>query len=133
MKIRMNWALFLLTAAAYVFYPVWHLPLPWPAQWALLNIFILISAGVLYSPLDEVSLDVSLPELKELWPVILLTAAVCLPFWLTYLPTGYDDQSHAGPAAWLLGRLTSAIGLNILFLPVLSIPIAAMSAAAASS
>ncbi len=133
MKIRMNWALFLLTAAAYVFYPVWHLPLPWPAQWALLNIFILISAGVLYSPLDEVSLDVSLPELKELWPVILLTAAVCLPFWLTYLPTGYDDQSHAGPAAWLLGRLTSAIGLNILFLPVLSIPIAAMSAAAAFS
>ena len=131
MKIRLNWALFLLTAASYIFYPVWHLPLPWPAQLALLNFFILLSAAILYSPLGEVALDASLPELKELWPVILLTAAVCLPFWLTPIPTGSDDQSHAGPAAWLVGRLTSALGLNIRLLPAFFLPLAAIAAAAA--
>lgn len=132
MKIKLNWALFLLTAASYVVYPVWRLPLPWPAQWALLNLFVLISAAVLYSPLDEVSLDASLPELKKLWPAILLTAAVCFPFWLTYLQTGSDDQSHAGPAAWLLGRITSGIGLDIRLLPALFIPAAAVLLALAA-
>ncbi len=130
MKIRLNWALFLLTAASYIFYPVWHLPLPWPAQWALLNIFILLSGAVLYSPLGEASLETSLPELKELWPVILLTAAAALPFWLTPLPTGSDDQSHAGPAAWLIGHMTSALGLDIRLLPVFFLPLAAIAAAA---
>ncbi|MDO8805324.1 MAG: hypothetical protein Q7R35_12945 [Elusimicrobiota bacterium] len=131
MKIRLNWALFLLTAASYIFYPVWHLPLPWPAQLALLNLFVLLSAAALYSPLGEVTLDASLPELRELWPVILLTAAVCLPFWLTPIPTGSDDQSHAGPAAWLVGRITSALGLNIRLLPAFFLPAAAIAAAAA--
>ena len=126
MKIRLNWALFLLTAASYIFYPVWHLPLPWPAQWALLNLFIIISAAMLYSPLSEVSLYASLPEFKELWPAILLGAAVCLPFWLTPLPTGSDDQSHAGPPAWLIGRITSVLGLDIRLLPVFFIPAAAV-------
>ena len=125
MTIQLNWALFLLTAASYVFYPVWHLPLPWPAQWALLNLFVLISAAILYSPLAEVSLDASLPELKKLWPVILLAAAVCFPFWLTPLRTGSDDQSHAGPAAWLLGRLTSGLGIRISLLPLITLPAAA--------
>lgn len=131
MKIRLNWALFLLTGASYIFYPVWHLPLPWQAQWAILNFFVLIAAAALYSPLDEISLDASLPELRELWPVVLLQAAVCLPFLLTPIPTGSDDQSHAGPAAWLIGRLTSAVGLNILLLPALCLPAAALITAVA--
>lgn len=125
MKIHLNWALFLLTAASYIFYPVWHLPLPWPAQWALLNVFILLSVAVLYSPLGDASIDAAPPELRELWPVILLAAALCFPFWLTRFPTGNDDQSHAGPAAWVLGRLTSALGIKISLLPLFSLPAAA--------
>lgn len=132
MTLPLNWALFLLTAASYVFYPVWHLPLPWPAQWALLNLFILLSAAALYSPLGEVSPEASLPELKELWPAVLLAAAASLFLWLTPLPTGADDQSHAGPPAWLLGRLTSALGLDIRLLPALCLPLAALLAAAAA-
>jgi len=131
MKIQLNWALFLLTAASYVLYPVWHLPLPWPAQWALLNLFILISAAVLYSPLGEVSLDASLPEVRKLWPFMLFAAAVCAPLWLTHLPVGSDDQSHAGPAAWVLGRLTTALGMDIRLLPAFFIPAAALAGAAA--
>ncbi len=131
MKIRLDWALFLLTAASYVFYPVWHLPLPWPAQWALLNLFILLSAAALYSPLGEVSPEASVPELKELWPAVLLAAAASLFLWFTPLPTGADDQSHAGPPAWLLGRATSALGLDIRLLPALFLPLAAILAAAA--
>lgn len=132
MKIKLNWALFLLTAASYVAYPVWRLPLPPAVQWGLLNFFVLLSAAALYSPLEEASLDAALPELKELWPAILTAALVCLPFWLTPLPTGSDDQSHAGPAAWLVGRLTSAIGLDIRLLPLVSIPLAGLLAWAAA-
>ncbi|MBI4351438.1 MAG: hypothetical protein HY550_08365 [Elusimicrobia bacterium] len=131
MKVRLNWALFLLTAFSYIFYPVWHLPLPWPAQWALLNFFILLSAAALYSPLGEVSPEASFPELKELWPAVLLAAAASLFLWLTPLPTGADDQSHAGPPAWLLGRATTALGLDIRLLPALFLPLAAITAAAA--
>lgn len=124
MRIELNRALFLLVAASYVFYPVWHLPLPWPAQWALLNFFILISAATLYAPLGEFSLAAALDDIKKLWPALLAAAALCLPFWLTPLPTGADDQSHAGPAAWLTGRLTSAAGLDIRLLPLIAIPTA---------
>lgn len=131
MKIRLNWALFLLTAVSYIFYPVWHLPLPWPAQWALLNLFILLSAAALYSPLGEVSPEASFPELKELWPAILLAAAASLFLWFTPLPTGADDQSHAGPPAWLLGRATSALGLDIRLLPAIFLPLGALLSAAA--
>ncbi len=131
MKVRLNWALFLLTAFSYLLYPVWHLPLPWPAQWAFLNLFVLLSAAALYCPLDEVSLDASLPELGKLWPAALFAAAVCAPLWLTYLPVGSDDQSHAGPAAWVLGRLTSALSLDIRLLPAFGLPAAALLTAAA--
>ena len=132
MKIRLDWALFLLTAFSYVFYPVWHLPLPWPAQWALLNLFILLSAAALYGPLGEVSSEASVPELKELWPAILLAAAASLFLWFTPIPTSSDDQSHAGPPAWLLGRATSALGLDIRLLPAIFLPLAAIFAAAAA-
>jgi len=125
MKVKLNWALFLLTAAAYVAYPVWHLPLPAPARWTLLNLFVLLSAGLLYSPLDEASVELNLPELRELWPVILLAAAVCLPFWFTPIASAYDEQSHAGPSAWLLGRAASAAGLDVRLLPLVFIPAAA--------
>lgn len=131
MKIRLNWALFLLTAVSYVFYPVWHLPLPWPAQWALLNLFILLSAAALYSPLGEVSPEVSIPELKDLWPAILLAAAASVFLWFTPLPTGADDQSHAGAPAWFLGRATSALGVDIRLLPAIFLPLTALLAAAA--
>ncbi|OIO04054.1 MAG: hypothetical protein AUJ51_02640 [Elusimicrobia bacterium CG1_02_56_21] len=131
MKIKLNWALFLLTASSYIFYPVWHLPLPRPAQWALLNLFILLSAFALYSPLEEVSVDASLSELKGLWPVIFIAAALCLPFWLMPIPTGSDEQSHAGPAAWLLGKGASALGLDMRLLPLFFLPAAALAAAAA--
>lgn len=131
MKMKLNWALFLLTGASYVIYPVWNLPLPPAAQWALLNFFVLLSAGLLYSPLEKVSLDLSLPELRELWPAILLAAAAALPLWFTPLQTGADDQSHAGPAAWLLGRITSAVGLDIRLLPVVFLPLAGLLAAGA--
>jgi hypothetical protein len=127
MKLPLNWPLFLLTAASYIFYPAWNLPLHPAAQWGLLNIFVLISAAVLYSPLGEVSQDLSLPELKKFWPALLAAAAVCLPFWLTPLPTGSDDQSHAGPAAWLLGRAATASGLDIRLLPLIFIPLAALA------
>lgn len=131
MKIRLNWALFLLTAVSYIFYPVWHLPLPWPAQWALLNLFILLSAAALYSPLGEVSPEASFPELKQLWPAILLAAAASLFLWLTPIPTSSDDQSHAGPPAWLLGRATSALGLDISLLPAIFLPLSGLLTAAA--
>lgn len=131
MKIRLDWALFLLTAVSYIFYPVWHLPLPWPAQWALLNLFVLLSAAALYSPLGEVSPEASFPELKELWPAILLAAAASLFLWLSPLPTSSDDQSHAGPPAWLLGRATTALGLDIRLLPAIFLPLGALLAAAA--
>lgn len=131
MKLPLNWALFLLTAASYALYPVWNLPLHPAAQWGLLNLFVLLSAAALYGPLGEVSQDLALPELKRLWPALLAAAAVCLPFWLTPLPTGSDDQSHAGPAAWLLGRAASSAGLDIRLLPLISIPLAGLLALAA--
>ncbi|MDD2804840.1 MAG: glycosyltransferase family 39 protein [Elusimicrobiales bacterium] len=130
MKLPLNWALFLLTAASYVFYPVWNLPLHPAAQWGLLNLFVLLAAAALYSPLGEVSQDLSVPELKEVWPALLLAAAVCLPFWLTPIPTGSDDQSHAGPAAWVLGRAATAAGLDIRLLPLLGLPLAGLLALA---
>jgi len=131
MKLPLNWALFLLTGASYVLYPVWNLPFHPAAQWALLNLFILLAAGALYGPLAEVSLDLDLPELKELWPALLLAAAVCLPFWLTPLPTGSDDQSHAGPAAWVLARAAAAAGMDVRLLPAVGLPLAALLAWAA--
>ncbi|MDA8130290.1 MAG: glycosyltransferase family 39 protein [Elusimicrobia bacterium] len=130
MKFRLNWVLSALTAASYAAYPVWRLPLPWPAQWALLNLFLLLSAALLYTSLDEVELQAPAEELRELWPVAAAAAAVCLPFWLLPLPTGSDAQSHAGPAAWLLGRLTSAAGLNIRLLPLFSVPALLLAIAA---
>lgn len=131
MRLPLNWALFLLAAASYVVYPVWNLPLHPAAQWGLLNFFVLLSAGLLYSPLGEVSLDLRVPELSEVLPAVLTAAAVCLPFWLTPLPTGSDDQSHAGPAAWLLGRACSAAGLDPRLLPLAFLPLAATAGWAA--
>ncbi len=128
MRIRLGWVLFLLTAASYVFYPVWRLPLPWPAQWALLNVFVILAAAILYSPLKDVSLRAELPELRELWPAVLAAALVYLPFWFTPIAAAYDEQSHAGPAAWLLGRTASAIGLDIRFLPLLGVSAALLLA-----
>lgn len=128
MKIRLDWTLFLLTAASYVFYPVWRLPLPWPAQWALLNAFVLLAASTLYSPLKGTSLNVSLPELGELWPAVLAAALICLPFWLLPLPTGTDAQSHAGPPAWLLARIAHAAGFSVGLLPLISLPLALLTA-----
>lgn len=122
MKIKLSWALFLLTAGSYVAYPVWRLPLPAPAQWGLLNLFALLAVYFLYSPLEEASLDPRLPELKKIWPAALLAALLCLPLWLTPIASAYDEQSHAGPAAWFLGRLVSAGGLNIKLLPLFTLP-----------
>lgn len=126
MRIKLNWTLAALTAASYVAYPVWRLPLPWPQQWAVLNIFILISAVVLHLPLGEMSLDSALQEFKELWPAILAAALVCLPFWQLPLPTGTDAQSHAGAPAWLLARIAHGAGLNVKALPLISVPTAAL-------
>lgn len=131
MKLPLNRALFLLAAASYVVYPVWNLPLPPAAQWGLLNFFVLLCAGLLYSPLGEVSLDLDIPELGETLPALLTAAAVCLPFWLTPLPTGSDDQSHAGPAAWLLGRACAAAGFDPRLLPLVFLPLAALAGRAA--
>ena len=128
MRLPLHWVLFLLTAVSYVLYPVWNLPFHPAAQWVLLNLFILLAAGALYSPLSEVSLDLDTTELKALWPALLLGAAVCLPFWLTPLPTGSDDQSHAGPAAWVLARAAAAAGLDIRLLPLLGLPAAGLLA-----
>ena len=128
MRLPLHWVLFLLTAVSYVLYPVWNLPFHPAAQWVLLNLFILLAAGALYSPLSEVSLDLDTTELKDLWPALLLGAAVCLPFWLTPLPTGSDDQSHAGPAAWVLARAAAAAGLDIRLLPLLGLPAAGLLA-----
>ncbi len=121
MKLGLNWALFLLTAASYVIYPVWNLPLPWYWQFLTLNLFVLLSAAALYSPLKEVSLDLSIPELKEIWPAVLLAAAAAARFWLLPLPTGGDDQSHAGPAAWFIGRVFSGLGLDVRLMPLFTL------------
>lgn len=131
MKIKLNWALFLLAAASYVAYPVWNLPAPWPLRLLLLNFFVLLAAGALYSPLAEESLEASLPELKTLWPVLLLAAAACLPLWLTPIACAYDEQSHAGPAAWALAKAAGAAGLDVRLLPLVFIPLAGLLAWAA--
>lgn len=128
MKIQLNWALFALTAASYVAYPVWNLPTAWPIRLLLLNFFVLLAAAALYTPLSEESLEVSLPEVKTLWPAALLAAAACLPLWLTPIACAYDEQSHAGPAAWALGRLAGAAGLDVRLLPFFFLPAAGLLA-----
>lgn len=128
MKIKLNWALFLLAAASYVAYPVWNLPAAWPVRLLLLNFFVLLAAAALYSPLVDAELEPSAAELKELWPAVLLAAAACLPLWLTPIACAYDEQSHAGPAAWALGRLAGAAGLDVRLLPLFFLPAAALLA-----
>jgi len=93
----------------YCLYPVWYIPVLSPAvRMILFYLFLLISVLFLFLPkLSSLEFPISAlsSEGLKFLPVIMLIGFFHLPFWFLPIPTGGDQQSHAGPAAYALSKL----------------------------
>ncbi len=128
MKLNANILLFILVVASYAIYPVWNVPAPLFLKFIFFNCFLLIATALYKSKLNTIVFTPNINALKEYFIPLGVTAIACLPFWLMPLITGGDDQSHAGPAAYFLGKIIERssippfiISIAIISLIILSI------------
>ncbi|MFH1353367.1 MAG: glycosyltransferase family 39 protein [bacterium] len=59
----------------------------------------------------KIPVSVKLIRKKEFYPVIAIAVIFHLPFWFLPIPTGGDHQSHAGPAAYALSKLSEYVDI----------------------
>ncbi|MFH1958632.1 MAG: hypothetical protein ABIJ15_09190 [bacterium] len=102
--------------SGYCLYPVWNIPvLPPAGRIILFYLFLLISVSFLFwekFSLAEISIPVHFSKRIKFLPFIIIAGLLHLPFWTLPIPTGGDQQSHAGPAAYALSKLSGHIDIR---------------------
>jgi len=116
--------LFVFLIFSYCLYPIWLQPVPMPVRLLLLNAFyFLIAVPMLFIRMGDETTEISsstfATRLKaragEIAAVIFVSA-LHIPIINTPILIGGDEQSHAGPAAYLLGHVFTAINPLIVHL-----------------
>ena len=95
---------------------MWNIPvLPAVGRMILFYLFLLISILFLFLkrfPPVEISIPEWFSKRTKFLPFIIIVGLFHLPFWILPIPTGGDHQSHAGPAAYALSKLSSYIDIR---------------------
>jgi len=121
-KIQLNSLIFFLCILSYIIYPVWYVPRIFVNRVVLFNLFFLIAILLLISPLKRYSVKIPLLKIRKHFftentaniTILLIVVLLHIPFWTLPIHTGGDEQSHAGPAAFLLGKLDTIIPIEVL-------------------
>lgn len=111
LKIKLNFLLFSTFFVSYVIYPVWYIPIPLTLRLLLFNVFLILSFLILISNLKKYEIQFRLDKKSIFESICILLPVIMLhiPFWILPIPTGGDDQSHAGPAATFIGKISQGI------------------------